>query len=189
MGAEFPARIRLRCGRGSSQPPHRQNSMRSTVQASEPEVSLTKVTNLFVDAAFINQLGVRELATEEGICTAQVELPAWMGKPQQSLHAVVQASLADHAAKSAVKSVVAPDTSVVRLDFKLRYLETATGRTVRAVANVLRCSRSIAVVEVDIYSQGAEAGVEVLVAVAEVTLVVEDDSVQFPETHCACLEI
>lgn len=163
--------------------------MRSTVPSSEPEVSLTKVTNLFVDAAFINQLGVRELTTEEGVCTAHVELPAWMGKPQQSLHAVVQASLADHAAKSAVKSVVAPDTSVVRLDFKLRYLETATGRTVRAVANVLRCSRSIAVVEVDIYSQGAQAGVEALVAVAEVTLVVEDDSAQFPETHCACLEI
>ncbi|WP_029190704.1 PaaI family thioesterase [Verrucomicrobium spinosum] len=163
--------------------------MRSSAQSPEPEVSLTKVTNLFVDAAFINQLGVKELTNEEGVCEARVELPAWMGKPQQSLHAVVQASLADHAAKSAVKSVVAPESSVVRLDFKLKYLETATGRTVRAVANVLRCSRSIAVVEVDIYSQGAEVGEEALVAVAEVTLVVEDDVVQFPETHCACLEI
>lgn len=163
--------------------------MRSSAQTSEPEVSLTKVTNLFVDAAFINQLGVKELTNEEGVCEALVELPAWMGKPQQSLHAVVQASLADHAAKGAVKSVVSPDTSVVRLDFKLKYLEAATGRTVRAVANVLRCSRSIAVVEVDIYSQGAEVGEEALVAVAEVTLVVEDDAAQFPETHCACLEI
>ena len=163
--------------------------MRSSAPSSEPEVSLTKVTNLFVDAAFINQLGVKELTDENGACVAQVEMPAWMGKPQQSLHAVVQASLADHAAKSAVKSVVAPDTSVVRLDFKLKYLETATGRTVRAVANVLRCSRSIAVVEVDIYSQGAQVGVDALVAVAEVTLVVEDGSAQFPETHCACLEI
>lgn len=162
--------------------------MRSSAPPPETEVSLNKVTKLFVDAAFINQLGVQEMTEEEGICEAQVELPVWMGKPQQSLQAVVQASLADHAAKGAVKSVVAPDTGVVRLDFKLKYLETATGRTVRAVATVLRCSRSIAVVEVDVYSQGETVGVESLVAVAEVTLVVDDDAVQFPETRCECLE-
>lgn len=163
--------------------------MRSSVPSSEPEVSLNKVTSLFVDAAFINQLGVTEEMDEHGTCEAQVELPVWMGRPQQSLHAVVQASLADHAARGAVKSVLAPEAKVVRRDFKLRYTETPTGRAIRAVARVVRCSRGVAVVEVDIHSQGVTAGVEVLVAAAEVTYLADDSSFEFPETHCAVVEI
>ncbi|MEZ0386538.1 MAG: PaaI family thioesterase [Verrucomicrobium sp.] len=163
--------------------------MRSSVPFKAPTVHLNRVSKLFVDANVIRDLGATRRVLEKGRSEAKVVFPGWMGVPHESMHAVAQASLADHAAEAAVDSLFAQEGHASNLDFKMKYVSSAEGAVVRAEARVVRCSRGIAVVEVDVYAGATEAVVDdTLVAVAEATYVVDDDSVTFPKDkeHLVC---
>lgn len=151
------------------------------------EGRLNRATHLVVDPEFLQELGVQCRSTRPAECEAQVSVPVWMGGAHESVQAVAQASLADYAAKEALRSVSDPGAESSVVDFKLKYVSPAPGAELRAVATVLRCSRGIAVVEVDVLSSRSKNAGAVVVAVAEVTFLVDDKEVHLPqESSCAC---
>jgi uncharacterized protein (TIGR00369 family) len=83
------------------------------------------------------------------------------------------ATMADHAAGCAARSVVGLDQDVLTVEFKINFLRPAVADGLRCRARVLRAGRTLVIVESEILA--TKDGKQCLVSKAMVTLAVKAD--------------
>jgi uncharacterized protein (TIGR00369 family) len=111
----------------------------------------SRVRGIFDSANFIRDLGMELTLVEEGVCETSL-VPRDRHMQQHGfVHAGVLATLADHTAGCAARSVVADDHDVLTIEFKMNYLRPAIADRLRCRAVVLRGGKNIVVTEAEVF--------------------------------------
>ncbi len=114
----------------------------------------TYCQSIFDQTPFMQTLCARLLKADAGECDIEARLGPALTQHNGFAHAGVQASLADHACGVATASLIDPSLTPLSIEFKINLLRPATGNKLLARAKVLRCGKTIAVVECDVFSIG-----------------------------------
>jgi uncharacterized protein (TIGR00369 family) len=110
----------------------------------------TRCQTIFDQTAFMHTLGARLLRADEGECEIEVVLTSALTQQHGFAHAGVQASIADHACGIATASLLAENQQPLSIEFKINLLRPAMGERLLAKAKVLRCGKTMAVVESEV---------------------------------------
>ncbi|MGA6993418.1 MAG: PaaI family thioesterase [Candidatus Deferrimicrobiaceae bacterium] len=127
-----------------------------------------KVREIFLRAAFIDDLGIRLNDLGAGWCESALEVLPKHLQQDGYVHAGVQATMADHTAGGAAGTLASEGEIILTVEFKINFLRPALGERLRCRAAVLRQGRTLNVAESEVYAQCD--GNEKLVAKAMVTL-------------------
>ncbi|MFQ5576957.1 MAG: PaaI family thioesterase [Anaerolineae bacterium] len=137
------------------------------MNASHPNYK-TRVNRLFEQAAFIAAVGIRLNDIGPGRCETVLSIEAKHLQQDTFVHAGVQATMADHTAGAAAKTLMGDDEIVLTVEFKINLLRPARGDCLRCRAAVLKPGRRLIIAESEVYA--ANGAAETLVAKAMVTL-------------------
>ena len=135
------------------------------------------VERIFYEANFIRDLDIRLDKVAEGLCETSLVVQERLRQQHGFVHGGVIATLADHTAGGAARSVSGVK-DVLTVEFKINYLRPATGDRLRCTATVLRAGKTAIVAEALVFSSNSDAsnsGKEELVAKLTETLFVADD--------------
>jgi uncharacterized protein (TIGR00369 family) len=135
-----------------------------------PEESARKVREIFQQAAFVSDLGIRLAGLGPGWCESVLEVAPKHRQQDGYVHAGVQATIADHTAGGAAGTLAAEGDLVLTVEFKINFLRPALGERLRCRATVLRQGKTLNVAESEVFAE--RNGSEKLVAKAMVTLAV-----------------
>jgi uncharacterized protein (TIGR00369 family) len=135
-----------------------------------PEDSARKVREIFQQAAFISDLGIRLADLGPGWCESVLVVAPKHRQQDGYVHAGVQATIADHTAGGAAGTLAAGGDLVLTVEFKINFLRPALGERLRCRATVLRRGKTLNVAESEVFAE--RDGSEKLVAKAMVTLAV-----------------
>jgi uncharacterized protein (TIGR00369 family) len=130
------------------------------------------VKKIFYRANFIRDLDIRLEKVGTGTCETSLVVQERLRQQHGFVHGGVIATLADHTAGGAARSVSGAG-DVLTVEFKINYLRPATGDRLRCTASVLRAGRTMIVAEALVFANNA--GKEELVAKLTETLFVADD--------------
>lgn len=133
---------------------------------------MESVESIFYQANFIRDLDIRLDKFAEGICETSMVVQERMRQQHGFVHGGVIATLADHTAGGAARSV-SGEKDVLTVEFKINYLRPAIGDHLRCTATVLRAGKTVIVAEALVYA--SNGGKETLVAKLTETLFVADD--------------
>lgn len=106
----------------------------------------------FAAAAFVQHLGITPDHIAPGEVHASLTVQPTHGQQAGTVHAGVQATLADHAAGAAAGSLGAADEGIVSVEFKLHLLRPAKGERLYCVARVVKPGRRFAIVEAEVHT-------------------------------------
>ena len=135
-----------------------------------PEDSARKVRELFQQAAFVSDLGIRLADLGPGWCESVMTVAPKHRQQDGYVHAGGQATIADHTAGGAAGTLAAEGDLVLTVEFKINFLRPALGERLRCRATVLRQGKTLNVAESEVFAE--RDGSEKMVAKAMVTLAV-----------------
>ncbi|MGQ0507843.1 MAG: PaaI family thioesterase [Myxococcaceae bacterium] len=139
------------------------------MEAKNPDYA-NKVRQLFERANFVNDVGIRLERIQPGEVETILALLPRHAQQDGVVHAGVLATLADHTAGGAAMTLLAPNETILSIEFKLNLLRPAKGERLRCIAMPLRHGRTVSVVEAEVFAvNGTE---QKLVSKATVTLAV-----------------
>jgi uncharacterized protein (TIGR00369 family) len=136
------------------------------------EPGTPKVQEIFYRANFIRDLDIRLDHVSEGICETSLIVRERLLQQHGFVHGGVIATLADHTAGGAARSV-SREKDVLTVEFKINYLRPAIGDHLRCTATVLRAGKAMIVAEALVFA--SKGGEETLVAKLTETLFLADD--------------
>jgi uncharacterized protein (TIGR00369 family) len=129
------------------------------------------VSRIFYLANFVRDLAIRLENVSHGRCETTLVMQDRLRQQHGFVHGGVIATLADHTAGGAARSV-SGTRDVLTVEFKINYLRPATGDRLRCVATVLRAGKSAIVAEALVFCNNS--GEEQMVAKLTETLFVAD---------------
>jgi uncharacterized protein (TIGR00369 family) len=132
------------------------------------ELGPEAVEKIFYTANFVRELDIRLVGVGEGWCETTLEVQDRFRQQHGLVHGGVIATLADHTAGGAARSV-SGSGDVLTLEFKINFLRAASGNSLRCRAMVLRAGRNSIVTEASVCMVGEK---EELVAKLMETLAV-----------------
>jgi uncharacterized protein (TIGR00369 family) len=130
------------------------------------------VEEIFYRANFVRDLDIRLDKVSEGICETSLMVQDRLRQQHGFVHGGVVATLADHTAGGAARSV-SGEKDVLTVEFKINYLRPAIGDRLRCTPTVLRAGKTMIVAEALVFS--SNAGKKALVAKLTETLFLADD--------------
>ena len=130
---------------------------------------VANVEKIFYQANFIRDLDIRLDSVSPGSCETSLTIPDRLRQQHGFVHGGVIATLADHTAGGAARSV-SGDRDVLTVEFKINFLRPATGDRLRCTASVLKAGKSAIVAEALVYC--SDSSKEQLVAKLTETLFV-----------------
>lgn len=125
------------------------------------------VSKIFHLANFIRDLDIRLEKTAPGSCESSLVVQERLRQQHGFVHGGVIATLADHTAGGAARSV-SGTRDVLTVEFKINYLRPAAGDRLRCVATVLRAGKTAIVAEALVFCNNS--GEDQLVAKLTETL-------------------
>ncbi len=127
-----------------------------------------RVEQIFEQAPFINDLGIKVVEIGPGWCETTVEILPKHLQQDNFIHAGVQATMADHTSGAAAATMMKTTEIVLTVEFKINLLRPAIGQALRCRGQVLRAGRTLIVSESEVFA--IDGGQEKLCAKATVTL-------------------
>ena len=134
-----------------------------------PKDFARRVREIFQQAAFISDLGIRLADLGPGWCESVLTVAPKHRQQDGYVHAGVQATIADHTAGGAAGTLAAEGDLVLTVEFKINFLRPALGERLRCRATILKQGKTLNVAESEVFAR--KDGAEKLVAKATVTLV------------------
>jgi uncharacterized protein (TIGR00369 family) len=128
-----------------------------------------KVAESFSRQEFMKLIGAKLVTVKPGYC--EIEIPYRENLTQQHgfFHAGIVSTLADNASGYAAFSLMAQDSSILTVEFKLNLLAPADGDALIGKAEVLKNGRTLTVCRCDVFVR--KQGSEILCAAAQSTLI------------------
>lgn len=133
------------------------------------DLSPEAVNQIFYSANFVRDLDIRLAGVGDGWCETTLAIQDRFRQQHGFVHGGVVATLADHTAGGAARSV-SGSGDVLTLEFKINFLRPAAANTLRCKASVLRAGKNSIVAEASVFTTGGEK--EELVAKLTETLFV-----------------
>lgn len=128
------------------------------------------VQDLFDKAGFVHHIGFKVKEVGPGTCETTLEVQPYHFQQDTFIHAGVQATMADHTAGAACKTLTKENEIVLTVEFKINLLRPAVGDTLRCKATVLRAGRTLIIAESEVFVN--KDGQEKMCAKATVTIAV-----------------
>jgi uncharacterized protein (TIGR00369 family) len=129
------------------------------------------VSRIFYLANFVRDLDIRLEKAGNGACETSLVVQERLRQQHGFVHGGVVATLADHTAGGAARSV-SGNRDVLTVEFKINFLRPATGDRLRCVGTVLRAGKTAIVAEALVFCNNSND--EQLVAKLTETLFVAD---------------
>ncbi len=133
------------------------------------ELGPEAVNEIFYSANFVRDLDIRLAGVGEGWCETTLAIQERLRQQHGLVHGGVIATLADHTAGGAARSVSGAG-DVLTLEFKINFLRPSSGDSLRCRATVLRAGRNSIIAEASVFATSADK--EELVAKLMETLAV-----------------
>lgn len=109
------------------------------------------VRGIFTRAAFLEHLGIAFDDAGPGWCKGHVNVRPEHRQQHGYAHAGVIATLADHVAGGAARSVVGETEDVITIEFKINFLQAAKGTALHASGRVLMAGKRIVIAESEVF--------------------------------------
>ena len=119
------------------------------------ELSPDAVEAIFYSANFVRDLDIRLVGVGEGWCETTLAVQDRLRQQHGFVHGGVIATLADHTAGGAARSVSGAG-DVLTLEFKINFLRPAAGSLLRCKAAVLRAGKNAIVAEASVFMVAPE---------------------------------
>jgi uncharacterized protein (TIGR00369 family) len=132
------------------------------------------VRQIFYAANYVRDLDIRLEKAGDGTCETTLAVHDRLRQQHGFVHGGVVATLADHTAGGAARSV-SGTRDVLTVEYKINFLRPASGDRLRCTATVIKAGKSVIVAEALVFCNGA--GGEQLVAKLTETLFVVDSQV------------
>jgi uncharacterized protein (TIGR00369 family) len=113
------------------------------------------VADSFARQAFMQTIGAKIIALEPGICEISLDKHESLTQQHGFIHGGLVAAVADSAAGYAAYSLFPSDSTVLTVDYNVKFLRPANGGKLRARAEVVKPGKSIYVVKADVYVEDA----------------------------------
>jgi uncharacterized protein (TIGR00369 family) len=110
------------------------------------------VEPIFLDAAFVRDLGIRLTAAGLGWCETALTVADHHLQQHGFVHAGVITTLADHTAGGAARAAVPPGNDVLTIELKINFLRPVKERRLLAVGRTLRAGKKIVVSESEVFA-------------------------------------
>lgn len=145
--------------------------MNSTTQTWIPEDDQfeERVRQSFNEQGFMHYLQAELMEVSAGHCQIKVPFRRELTQQHGFFHAGVVSTIADNTAGYAAYSLMAPNASILTVEFKVNLLRPADGDYLLGHAEVIKYGRSLTVCTSDIYA--VKDGVEKLCATGQSTLI------------------
>lgn len=124
-------------------------------QALNPEYDKV-VTDSFARQPFMQTIGAKIIALEPGICEVSLDKHESLTQQHGFIHGGLVAAVADSAAGYAAYSLFPADSTVLTVDYDVKFLRPANGTKLRVRAEVIKPGRSLYVVKADAYVEDGE---------------------------------
>ncbi|USG60221.1 PaaI family thioesterase [Sneathiella marina] len=125
-------------------------------QAQNPEFDKV-VVDSFSRQPFMHTIGATLSTLEPGICEVSVDRDESLTQQHGFFHGGLVAAVADSAAGYAAFSLFPVDSTVLTVDYNVKFLRPANGSTIRACAEVVKPGRTLYVVKADVFVKDAGA--------------------------------
>lgn len=135
------------------------------------ELPREELERIFLAAPFIENLGIRLVNMDSGICETELEVEPRHLQQNGLVHAGVQATMADHTAGAVAATLVDPDQTVLTVEFKINLLRAAKGRRLKCRSKVLKPGSRIIVVESQIFCESEDTSKLVSKTTASIAVV------------------
>jgi uncharacterized protein (TIGR00369 family) len=109
------------------------------------------VADSFTRQPFMRTIGAEISALEPGICEVSLNKDDSLTQQHGFIHGGLVAAVADSAAGYAAYSLFPADSTVLTVDYNVKFLRPANGTILRARAEVIKPGRSLYVVKADAY--------------------------------------
>ena len=130
--------------------------------------------HIFDNANFVRDLGIELTFVDDGCCETAL-VPTERHQQQHGfVHAVVLATMADHTAGCAARSVVGLEQDVLTVEFKINFLRPAVADRLRCRSVVLKGGKALVICESEVFA--ARQTEEKLVSKGIFTLAVKEES-------------
>jgi len=121
-----------------------------------------RVRDSFSRQGFMKHLGAQMTVVKEGEVEIRVPFRATLTQQHGYFHGGVSAAIADSASGYAAFTTMAPDSSVIAVEFKINLVAPARGEELVARARVVRGGRTLKICAADVF--GVKHGTETLCA-------------------------
>lgn len=129
----------------------------------------TRVEESFNRQAFMRFIGANLVKIEAGKCEIEIAYQPELTQQHGFFHAGIVGTLADNVAGYAAYSLMAPDSSILTVEFKLNLLAPADGDFLIARSEVLKYGKTLTVCRSEVYV--IKNGIEKLCAASQSTLI------------------
>lgn len=127
-----------------------------------------RVTAIFDEAAFLQLVGIELLELEPGFVTTSLMIRDELCQHAGLVHAGVQATIADHSAGGAAATLIAPESNVLTVEFKINLLRPAKGDVMVCRSKVIKPGRQLTFCQSDVFVRTKDD--EIQTASATVTI-------------------
>ena len=128
------------------------------------------VEQIFLNAEFIQSLGIELTSWGEGWCETRVSIRETHRQQHGFIHAGIMMTIADHTCGGAAATTIPQGSDVITVENKISFLRPATGSNLTCRADVLRSGKNLVFVEAEIMANRDDG--RVMVAKASSTLAV-----------------
>src|SRR5215467_12816387 len=135
------------------------------------EAGADAVKNIFYRANFVRDLDIHLEKVAEGLCETSLVVQERLRQQHGFVHGGVVATLADHTAGGAARSV-SGDRDVLTVEFKINFLRPAAGDRLRCVGTVLRAGKTAIIAEALVFCN-SPAGEQLVAKLTETLFAVE----------------
>ena len=109
-----------------------------------------EVAARYYEAPFVCDLGMELVSVAPGVAVSHLNVAENHLQQDGFVHAGVVATLADHTGGAAAWTQVAPDQTVLTIEFKIQFLNPARGPRLSCTARVLRPGGRITAAEAEV---------------------------------------
>lgn len=113
----------------------------------------TVVRDSFARQSFMKEIGARIELLEPGICEIVVDWREGLTQQHGFFHGGLIATIADGAAGYASFSLFPENSTVLTVDFNVKFLNPAQGSSLRARAEVMKTGRTLTISRTDVYAE------------------------------------
>ena len=111
-----------------------------------------KVSDSFNCQQFMHTLGADLVRVEPGFCEIRLPFKPELGQQDGYFHAGVITTLADNASGYAAFSLMAPDATVLTVEFKMNFLAPGDGNALIARGQVIKAGRTLTICRSEVFN-------------------------------------
>ena len=115
-----------------------------------PSELFQRIQASFLRQGLMQHLGARLLRVEPGLCEVSLPYSERVSQQQGGFHGGAMGALADIAGGYAALTVVAADSEVTTIEYKINFLAAFQGGELRAIGRVIRAGKRIVVTTAEV---------------------------------------